>query len=782
MLGTSSLKLLQIEGDVSASVIWDRKLPNPVKLASFSHDASLIASTGYYDCLIKVWRRQSFGYEDTGFNFTYLSHPAVVTGVCWNKIQPGQHPTNDILYSICADRKVRVWAATDVHGLQALHLSAEIDMLEAIQPRLGKSPVSSQDRYALFINGEDFGIASRQLLATKPVDDNNGAHASEHLSEIRKKDPEICMILDADGHMSAWGLQSIGCKARTTANNFNITHVDDFRIPIIYGTNEEENNLHFLTFYEKGARSNITLLVHHFDGRVQWLESRPDKLFDQSPRGDRMEERALWTGHTDQINKIFRTTSGRALMSRTGANDGLIWKQRSRKMGLILTRASTLSCPEHIHRTCLLQEGDIVVNLHSDKITVWDARFSVAKQVASCSYEMQGKPLCLILLPLPSRETTAVYLATISSTMKGIVWEVQLHFKSGKCPDTQPQAAIRQFCTFATEISDDLTSILPVDPAGSPSVTSGSLDTFARDVAVSYTDRGVLRTWTAVLDIHKSMVAWLITSTVKTGVTEPSLASTSSIRKSAVIDSSKTGLTLWDMVDGQLEYTMKYEGQDQVQDLDWSSTPDNQSILAIGFPHKVTLLAQMRFDYLTTGPAWSAIREIQIRESTPYPIGDSVWLGNGNLVIGAGNQLFVYDKDVVTSDDMIRDLQIPLHEHKAMDLFKLISYLNGPLPLFHPQFLGQCILAGKTTLVQQIIVALYKALRFFTSGDDLDSFVSLPPERCFQTEEVRWSIRFCGEADSDRRMLALQNIGLAPTMIVPRMKCPKLSRKTWLRW
>lgn len=136
----------------------------------------------------------------------------------------------------------------------------------------------------------------------------------------------------------------------------------------------------------------------------------------------------------------------------------------------------------------------------------------------------------------------------------------------------------------------------------------------------------------------------------------------------------------------------------------------------------------MRYDYLSTGPAWAPIREIYIKDSTPHPIGDSTWLGSGNLLIGAGNQLFVYDKLVDSSDDMVSDLEIPVHKRGHLNLFDLVTYLNGPLPLFHPQFLSQCILAGKLLQVQQIVRSLHKALKFFTDEDELDSFVSLPPD------------------------------------------------------
>ena len=599
------------------------------------------------------------------------------------------------------------------------------------------SPPSS-DRFAFFIDNRDFDLATQKASQRTENLSELEQHALEHLSEVGRRKPDLCVVLDTDGHMSAWGLESVGCKVRTTTNVFNVAHIEDLRLAFTQSRDAYERRVQFLSFCKASSDPTLSILVHHFDGRLLWLEARLSELFDPSPREDRVHTKALWTGHDSTIKTIVRSASGRALLSRTNGNEGLIWKQHDARKGTALVRASALSCSEHIHRTCLLLEGKYVVNLHFDRITLWDARSSEAVMVASCNYNLVGKPFCLIVLPEPNRTSQCLYLATISSAMHGVVWQVQLPPATPSITETPKAstASIKQFCKLKTAFQDDFAIVLPVDPAGSPPLTSGFFDTFAKDVAVSYTDRGVLCTWTAALDIEEAKVKWLLTSTVETSIVRPSLASTSSIRKSAIVDSAKTGLTIWDMSSGQLEHEAHYEPQDQIQDLDWSSTPDDQSILAVGFPHKVLILAQMRFDYLSTGPAWAPIRQIQIKESTPHPIGDSTWLGSGHLVIGAGNQLYVYDKAVITSDDMITDLSIPVHEHKAMDLFKLVTLLNGPLPVFHPQFLGQCILAGKAGLVQRIIVGLHKALKYFSTGDRLDSFLSSTPEDFYTDHEV----------------------------------------------
>lgn len=53
---------------------------------------------------------------------------------------------------------------------------------------------------------------------------------------------------------------------------------------------------------------------------------------------------------------------------------------------------------------------------------------------------------------------------------------------------------------------------------------------------------------------------------------------------------------------------------DPIQDLDWTSTPDTQSILAVGFTRRVELLCQQRLTYFDAGPGWSTCAIIDIEK------------------------------------------------------------------------------------------------------------------------------------------------------------------------
>lgn len=733
-MGCSDLTLYTSE-DVP-KIIWKKKLANPVKLASLSYDSTYVASTGLHDRLVKVWRRLSFGSDDVRFDFTYLLHPGTVTSLRWRRPYHLAQTLDNVLYTICADNVLRIWAATDPHGLQILQLWGQVDLQESIQPRMPISQHSSNLRFAFIIDGRDFTKATEYAVQEENLGRDKHDHALEHLIEVAHRSPEICIVLDERGCMSAWGFENVGCKDRKTTNIFNIAHLAGLNFNLSFDAMDKGDFIQFYTYCNQ-SRGNLNILLHHFDGKIEVFESNLARLFDPSQRLDRIIPKTVWTGHSAPINKIVRNISGSAIVSRTNDNESIVWKHVGKGGCTTLQRQNMLHSSEHIHRICVLRRGHFVVFLHQSSLTLWDCRSSSSTLLATQRYTVSGKPLCVLVLPEMERQSSIAHIATISSKMKGIVWQLRLPSEQAS-KDQQKGfhgSYINDFCVFDLGAAEDLAYVLPVDPAGSPPVISGFLDTFARDVAISYTYSGLVRSWTAKVDMQARKVDWLLTCSVETGIANPALASGSSLRKAALVDSGRTELTIWDVRGAQLEYAQNFESPNSIQDLDWTSTPDDQSILAVGFGHRVLLLSQMRYDYLNRGPAWAPIREINILDLTPHPIGDSTWLGGGNIVIGAGNQLLVYDTKFSIPASFVSTLRLPKRRDAEWDLFDVVTRVNGPLPVFHPQLLGQCIMAGKVTLVQHILVKLYKALRY-DDGDQVDNLLGIELEDFYVASDV----------------------------------------------
>jgi len=712
--------------------IWTRQLANPAKFASFSYDSAYIVTTGQYDRLVKTWRRLSFGSDDTRFDFSYLPHPATVTSIHWRKPYHVEQTIENVLYTVCADNVLRIWAASDPHGLQVLQLWGQIDLQESIQPRPMQTLQPSTMRYAFMVDGRDFMLATEHAVQQKDIRSTSD-HALPHLIEIARRSPEICVVFDDAGHMSAWGIENVGSKTRQSNNIFNITHVEGLKLRLPPRSEVTQDHVQIHSYCDQGS-NGLTTLVHSHDGRVEVFESNVANLFDVSSRTDRFVSKALWTGHASSIRKIVRSNSGRSIVSRTDGNEGIVWRHTENKTGTTLVRQSVIIEKEYIHRICVIRQGSFVVYLHYGELTLWDTRHAHAKLVNRYSYDIPGKPLCVLLLPDTENRESIAHIATITSNRHGIVWELQLSQDTLEGTNGASESAIREFCRFKLGDADNLSNVLPVDPAGSNPVVSGFLDTFAKDVALSYSKSGLITSWTARIQHEDKSVEWLQTCSVDTGISDPALASGSSLRKAAVVNSTRSKLTIWDVKGAQLEYSRDYENQDVITDLDWTSTPDNQSVLAVGFKSRIVLLAQMRYDYLDKGPAWAKIREINIRDMTPHPIGDSTWLGGGNLVIGAGNQMFVYDKDVDHSVAVVANLGLPARK-TAWDMFDVVNRLNGPLPVYHPQFLSQCTLSGKSTLVQRILLTLLKILKYHVEGEPIENQLDMDMESFYTSDD-----------------------------------------------
>lgn len=637
---------------------------------------------------------------------------------------------DNVLYTFCADNVLRIWTGSDSHGQQHVQLWGTVDLAAAIQDNAVKS-MAATPRLAWIMHGRDFSAAVEQAVLGAESSAEKEDPALQHLIAVANRSPEVCVVLNGRGQMSAWGLENVGSKSHTPGKVFNIAHVKstefDFR------KEDGSSDLPHVEVYSYCNRpdGNLHILMHYFDGKVEVYQSSIARFIDVNPKVKHLSLKYIWAGHSAPVGKIVRNFSGRAVVSRTAEGESILWKHALDSNQPILSRQSVIPHEGHIHRICVLRKGRFVVFLHHETIVLWDCRQTTPVSIAESRFVVPGKPLCLLSLPRQRVEDyTTAHIATITSEKHGVVWAVKL---PSYTPDVgvpavtngRQSASIHEFFRFDLADAGDLAYVLPVDPAGSSSLISGFLDVFARDVAVSYTHSGRVEFWTARLDESQSRVEWLSTTSMETGVADPALVSGSTMKKAALVNSTRTAVTIWDVRGERLEYSQDYESHNTVQDLDWTSTPDSQSILAVGFPFTVILLSQMRFDYLNKGPAWAPIREINIRDLTPHPIGDSTWLGDGNLVIGAGNQLFAYDRHFDVSSSLVTTLRLPHRKDGMWDLFDVVQRLNGPLPVFHPQFLSQCMLSGKLHLVHSILTALHKTLKYWVEGESVDDYLGI---------------------------------------------------------
>ena len=739
LVGSTSLFLFSIAEQ--GRLLWKNSLPNAAKIALFSPDASLAASTGWQDRLVKLWRRQSFGSNDTRFESTYLSHPATVSAIYWRTPPVHNHKyreqnVDDVLFTVCVDGKVRIWSATDPHGFSYMQLWAEIDMYESLQPRKLSDNDVDRTRFAFFISNQDFSQAVAQAADVQKKDKNGDFHVFEHLAEIAATQPDICVLVDRYSNMSAWGLQNIGCKVRKGDEIFNVVHINDFNLSPIENQYHGSHHISFSAFADENSPINFAVISHSFQGQISWHETQADALFDPSPRSDRLRSKALWTGHEERVTRLIRDTAGETIVSCSASSDLLTWRRGMDQGKLLLALQSTISPTKTHQSVCLLSRGDFVLSLHTGSIQLWSTKTSTATLVAERGLETQTIFFSVFEIPYQHSRYERLYCAAITKGMTGTVWEVDLTSDPSQrsSNDGSQPSDITRFCDFKVENQESMCIICPIDTLHYSNASKGSVEDTRRDHVLTVSDAGTARTWRTEMRFEDRSLKWIATSKVRTNMRDPFFASVSSTRKIAVVDSSRRRLTIWDMMSSRVEHDESFQFVDIVQDLDWTVTPHNQAILAVGFSYKVQMFAQSRYNYLFDSAAWTIIREVHTNELSSHPMGDSIWLSRGNLAVAAGNQLYICNEEVSLTDKSADDLGLPVSRRANIDMLDLVSAINGPLPVYHPQFLGQCILLGDLSRLEMILLALRKVLRYFVVGDDLDGHLGLPLEAFYSDE------------------------------------------------
>ncbi|KAK9450684.1 RAVE protein 1 C terminal-domain-containing protein [Limtongia smithiae] len=752
--------------------LWKKTLAVPAMLSAFSFDSYLAATVGKNDKLVKVWRRFSYDMANADFDFSYLAHPRAVTELRWRRPFSRSQSMENILYTVCADGVLRIWAPTDSVESSYMQMWSSLDLFDVL-PR----SLPGELRYATIIDNKDFTRATESAVRNAK-DDPVSKQRMEHLIEVASKNPDVCVVFDQAGRMAVFGIENIGSRVRRAFSIFEIlydsTPVQDF-----------PQNCQHLSFLGFGASTSkepdFVLLIHDFNAGIRQYESNFSTLLYPQSVECRLRLTQVWTGHYKSVQSLVRTADGKAMLSSSNHAENIIWKPRQMFGTVMLEPASIIMAPDKVQRAIILLKGQFVITMQSFDLVLWDCRSPKAKRIASSALVAHKKRILLNLFLLPENfeKTGKFHVLAVYNDRFGIVWEAQVptldlsytaangHSNQSKANGTTNgsvesngmngtngtlvkhaasiSAHLKKLGEFKFPVpaGDTLVSVLSVDPVGWTAELTGSIDSYARDVVTSISSEGMVRSWTARM-AHgatdpSGSVQWLETASVDTGIKSLNLAKGSTMKKIALVDESSTRLTIWDIGEQHLEYEERFKEGDTIKDLDWTCTPDSQSILAIGFSNRVLLYCQLRFDYTKELPAWAVFREINIRRYTPRVIGDSIWLEDGTLVIGSGNQLFTHDKRVDTHK-AIQTLHLSSHKVPFRNIFDIVSVLNGPLPLYHPQFVAQSIFVGKTDPVRKVFVTLLKELKFTVPSEanvaDIDSLVGMRIEDFIQPTDA----------------------------------------------
>lgn len=693
VLGSDYLSFWKIKdefGEFKSHLLWTKRQPKPVYTCTISEDSQLIASIGKYDNNVKVWQRISIGGDQDIFDLSLLPHPQPVSTLRWKKNsdlctrEQGSH----VLYSLCADGKLRIWTSYELDNKKTVQQWGALELDK-----------TKGQRFCLIL---DSWIV-QQLLSKKPSTNQ----FENYLGELK---PDIVLFSNGTGDLDIYALENLshdppklmGKKKLLSTSLSPPTFVCDpkflcFAEPQLY---DEEPD-------------NISIVVHDLNGVIRHSLIKLSKLFDPRQRKIGALEHKL-TGHNKSIQSLVRSSDGEAVLALTRFSENCVWVPQSLGKGVILRKKNVIFTDVPIKNAVVQEKGELVVTLLENfKLQIWKCpNEKLGKASKLCAEEQiaseKGYPLLILNTPEKKHHHHRHFVALIYAS--GEIDGFEVSFDHG----------IKNISSDSIDVGEEghIFRVSAIDPVQRGFISDRSLISIV-------TRKGFIKTYKAVIDVPGRHIYWLKTFEVNTGFENVSHIRGSSIDKICIVDSTQKQMALWDLRKGVLEYEQVFD--EPVKDIDWTSTEFGQSIVSIGFENYSLLFTQLRYDYTNKNPSYLPIEKIDIVQHTTHTIGDATWLKDGTFVVASGNQIFIKDKSLDLSDKFTHQ-SIGSRKILSNDILHLSSVLNGPLPIYHPQFLIQALFAKRLQLVREILVRLFlkmremefKSLDIKTIGSTLD--------------------------------------------------------------
>ncbi|KAG7819982.1 hypothetical protein KL909_004731 [Ogataea angusta] len=760
-------------------LLWSKTQPNPVYMVKFSPHSTAIASVGYYDKLVKIWHRVAYGIESAEFELNYTRLPAYVTLLRWKSgnmrrnnlsstgsvtdlkpansiIKDTSHRHTDVphaehctLYVYGDDCVLRVFSTYyldrgfQVAGDGAVQFPSQsfVAVIDSQMVAFGIDKalerLEQQETSGHLRNGRALprdGDVSRSRSGSALSLYHRRQSSLLQLLEMR---PELCLVFSPEGRVGMYAFHA--CEGEIRVKKLNAvldSHGGLTRACIRLGKNCIPQDcrsvfLQDMQITQTSGGHGLSLIVHDlfknslrhvgftFESLLQFEELEIATSGSTAVAIGELQHKL--TGHNKSIRRLIRSGDGSVVLSTTRFGESCLWTaiplSDSHKT---LNKNSTLVTPSPIVDAAFWKHGEYVIVYLADELVCFDCRLQsqyqaeiakLAPVAGSLKIRPQENLCCFFLVPEP--ESDIAHAVAVYADGRCAAWELQL--EKGRCrihPYTADQLEAVHMASY-------------VDPVGWNAAIGTSLQ---RDVLTTIQANGDVAVYST--RVQDGRIAWDQKQTFSTGIANATFLNGSSIHRLAVVNESRDQLHIWDTRLGTLEYSETFEAE-KIRDIDWTCTAFSQGILAIGFDSHSLLYTQLRYDYTNDTPTYTKIKKVDISHQTRHRIGDSVWLADGLLVIGSGNQFYISDKTLDPQHDYITARAMGTLEIVSNDVFQLCAALNGPLPLYHPQFLIQTLLYSGFGGIEKLVLHFASALRAL----ELGTASSIDPKLGFETPE-----------------------------------------------
>ncbi|GBE78251.1 hypothetical protein SCP_0111340 [Sparassis crispa] len=704
-----SVYTLILENDLLTwSQKWKCFIATPA-CVRFSPSLMYIAASFLHNNIVRIYSTAS------GRQTQAIPHPRPLTDIVWRRPQATSRD-DPILYTTTSDGTLRIFLPVlDVPQYMQLHAALDAASAFPFPTAPTTSSIFPLDRDAV-------SSALTEVLAGAQSESEDAR--SRRVREIAEEGWDLFLRVLADGSLVVQAVANINRRPPTLLKQFTLLRSP----PGLLLGNRPPTQLFIIPAPSGGSTPTLTLVTA---APLASYTLSPLPFFDARADGLRLLARAVEeeTGAQTlrEIVRFVRTPEGEGV--------GVLWEDGSGRTWAVGTGGKEKGMS-------LVRRGIWKADAFgsADQLVVLDSGRSFVTYASSTNlltlHTLDDAPATLTVPPLLS--LFSLFSPGSNFALIGITpsHEVLLF--------TLVPLSLYSRRVLPLGINTSLKVILPVDPMAWSGPYARAASTEEHDVLLSVSVDGELAFWVPGEEVT-GMVSvaavngvrngkdkgngWRCTGRVKTGRRGLSMAGCSSAKKSVLIVPGKDGqeLTIWDSKESEfasgLEYREIFDSSDPIQDLDWTATPDAQSILAVGFAHRVEVLCQQRMTYFDETPAWGRCWTIDVGSMIPHPINDSIWLARGALLVGAGHFMALFGQPQ------------PVLESSASEesLFEHVARYNGPLEDYHPQMVLQCLLWEKVELVKKIIVNLARNLE---SGKDVEEWRCVPFEEFFQKDEM----------------------------------------------
>ncbi|KAF9270044.1 WD repeat-containing protein [Marasmius fiardii PR-910] len=688
-----SVYTLILENDLPTwSRKWTVSLKHTPSMIRFAPSLGYIATTTRMDNAVRLYS------TTTGRQIQSIPHPRPVNSFSWRSLASSRDEL--ILYTTTVDSTLRIFLPV-LDSPQHLQLHASIELFSSLSYTSVSSQSQNRASVVFHLDGHALWHSLDILFAHDKQDWEDTS--LRRLRDIKDESWDIFFRVVGDGSLILTAVANIDRRPPTLLSHLTLHHTLPSFLP--------STPSHLFIFPTSKGSPDLTLIT---SPPLTSLRLSLYDFFDGKPEGLKLVARRLprALGEEKEILRFLRTPEGLGL--------GVVRKDSTGEAWSLDGPSSTLT------RRGAWMATDLVVVLDRGR------NFATYNK-ASATLTLHTQPSATLHVPA----INSLFTLPSNSEHDSIIgigddFSIAHITVGGNDADHPPSLSLQSYSQLPITFSPT-TMMVPVDPMAW--VHRDLWEEY--DALLSVSESGELTFWIPEAEEPNNLRSvkkvandasnergseWRSTGRVKTGRRNIRKARCSSMKKTALVSAVNDDeeLTIWDSKESEFASGLEYHRtfSDSIHDLDWASTPDMQSILAVGFLHHVELICQQRMTYFDEGPGWSTCWKIEIGNFIPYSISDSIWLTGGSLLVGAGHQMLLYGSG---------------RNKEAENLFEYVARSNGPLQDYHPQILLQCLLWDKVELVKEVIVNLARAIDFPSHSEWM--WGSLPVERYFKKDD-----------------------------------------------